>query len=62
VAALLAPRPPDLLVLNEPETSPRRRRSRRADVREITLIKEFGETQIAGRSAVSAPAWYWPRR
>jgi predicted ATPase len=97
VAALLTPRPPDLLVLNEPETSlhpdllpalgqliaDAAGRTQvlvvthagelasaalsaadraGADVREIKLVKEFGETQIVGESATSGPAWSWPSR
>jgi predicted ATPase len=96
-AALLAPRPAGLLVLNEPETSlhpqllpPLARliaaaaarsqvivvshaqtlvgelRSAAADARTpvaaIELVKEFGETRVAGRDPLDGPAWRWPKR
>ncbi|WP_028450519.1 AAA family ATPase [Chitinibacter tainanensis] len=91
-AALLSPRPPELLVLNEPETSlhpdllPALGRlivaasaqaqiivvshaarlvtalSRQRETQVITLVKELGETQIEGQSALERPAWYWPVR
>ncbi|MFH8491742.1 AAA family ATPase [Streptomyces longisporoflavus] len=97
-AALLTPRPPSLLVLNEPETSlhpdllrplaeliltatkdtqivlvtharpladaiekgaPRHR----LDVNSIELVKEFGQTTVAGReSLLDEPLWHWPKR
>lgn len=97
-AALLTPRPPSLLVLNEPETSlhpdllrpladliltatkdtqivlvtharpladaiekgaPRHR----LDVNSIELLKEFGQTTVAGREGpLDEPLWYWPKR
>jgi predicted ATPase len=97
VAALLTPRPPALLVLNEPENSlhPDLLRplagivvaaaSRAqtvvvthsrpfasalevtaerdgADLRSIELVKEFGETAVAGQGRFDGPAWVWPKR
>jgi predicted ATPase len=97
VAALLAARPPELFVLNEPETSlhpdllpalaalistaatktqiivvshARPLISALADSAEETgaevgtveLVKEFGETIIAGQHRLDQPAWYWPKR
>jgi predicted ATPase len=94
VAALLTPRPPALLVLNEPETSlhpdllaplaelivtasehtqvvavthARRLadalRERTLDLVDIELVKEFGQTQLAGREGpLDQPAWHWPTR
>jgi predicted ATPase len=96
-AALLSPRPPGLLVLNEPETSLHwqllaplaqlitaaaahsqiiavshsqtlisalRRATEEAGtlVSVIELIKDFGETQVAGREPLDGPAWRWPAR
>ena len=60
VAALLTPRPPGLLVLNEPETS------LHPDLlpalgRLIALDKRFGETALAG-DAESRASWRWPAR
>ncbi len=92
VAALLSPRPPELLVLNEPETSlhpellPALARlvahaSRRnqvfvvshsrglvdelrstEDVASIELVKDLGETLMAGQDPLTAPPWHWPKR
>jgi predicted ATPase len=92
VAALLSPRPPRLLVLNEPETSlhpallpPLARlmsaaaqRSQvlvithsgplldalhaEAEVTTIELIKDLGETRIAGQDRLDGPAWSWGHR
>ncbi|MEN8653105.1 AAA family ATPase [Streptomyces sp. 21So2-11] len=98
VAALLTPRPPTLLVLNEPETSlhpdllrplaeliltasatiqlvvvthagplaealGRGARDRRLDLRTVELVKDFGETGVAGREGpLDEPLWYWPKR
>lgn len=94
VAALLTPRPPALLVLNEPETSlhpdllapladlivtasqrtqvvavtharplAEALRERAGDVVDIELVKEFGETRLAGREGpLDQPAWHWPTR
>jgi predicted ATPase len=92
VAALLTPRPPQLMVLNEPETSlhpdllPALARliaqaagrgqvvvvthsepllaalTHLPDAAVIRLEKELGATRIAGRSALEAPAWQWPKR
>jgi predicted ATPase len=96
-AALLAPRPAGLLVLNEPETSlhpellvPLARLITAAASRSqviavshaqvlvnalhratqeagiststIELIKDFGETRVAGREPLDGPAWRWPER
>lgn len=93
VAALLTPRPPALLVLNEPETSLHPDVLRplaglilagaartqvvvvthsRAlvnalehDADELTtieLVKDLGETRIAGQGRFDQPAWHWPKR
>jgi predicted ATPase len=97
VAALLSPRPPRLLVLNEPETSlhpallPALARlmsaaAQRSQVLVIThsaplldalhaeaevttielisieLIKDLGETRIAGQDRLDGPAWSWGHR
>jgi predicted ATPase len=96
-AALLAPRPAALLVLNEPETSlhsqllvPLAQLITAAAARSqiiavshsqtlinalhraaeeagipastIELIKDFGETRVAGREPLDGPAWRWPKR
>ena len=96
-AALLAPRPAGLLVLNEPETSLHwqllaplaqlitaaavrsqiiavshsqilinalHRAAEEADIATSTieLVKDFGETQVAGREPLDGPAWRWPGR
>jgi len=96
-AALLAPRPAGLLVLNEPETSlhsqllvPLAQLITAAAARSqviavshsqtlinalhrateeagipasaIELIKDFGETRVAGREPLDGPAWRWPKR
>lgn len=97
VAALLAVRPPELFVLNEPETSLHpdllpalaalistaarktqiivvshaqpliRALTGTADelgeeVGTVELVKEFGETIIAGQDRFDQPAWHWPKR
>lgn len=97
VAALLTPRPPELLVLNEPETSlhpellapladlimtastytqivvvthsrPLVTALERAptrtpdDLQTIELVKESGETTVAGRGLLDEPSWHWPKR
>lgn len=94
VAALLSPRPPELLVLNEPEVSlhPDLYRSlarlvaaaaersqviivshapglvdkiiteQPDDLVRIELIKELGETMIAGQGRFERPSWQWPNR
>lgn len=97
VAALLTPRPPALLVLNEPENSlhPDLLRPLAAivvaasattqtvvvthsrpfasalevtaerdgtDMRGIELVKEYGQTAIAGQERFDAPPWVWPKR
>lgn len=91
VAALLTPRPPELLVLNEPETSLHPDLIEplaelivkaaghtqvvvvthasalavalaRRDAQTIELVKEFGETTVAGREPLEQPAWAWPKR
>lgn len=96
-AALLAPRPAGLLVLNEPETSlhPQllaplaqlittaaessqvivvshshlllnalHHATQEAGIpgSAIELIKDFGETRVAGREPFDEPAWRWPKR
>ncbi|MET3988105.1 AAA family ATPase [Streptomyces sp. PvR034] len=97
-AALLTPRPPALMVLNEPETSlhpdllapladliltasretqtvvvthadpladalAAGSRHHRVDLRTITLFKDFGQTEVAGREGpLDEPLWYWPQR
>ncbi|MFJ6945613.1 AAA family ATPase [Streptomyces wuyuanensis] len=98
VAALLTPRPPSLMVLNEPEASlhpdllapladlivtasrdtqtlvvthatPLAEaldagcRRRRTDLQKVELVKEWGETKVAGREGpLDEPLWYWPKR
>jgi predicted ATPase len=92
VAALLSPRPPGLMVLNEPETSlhpdllaPLARLVGRAsattqivvvshsapliralqqepDSATIELIKDFGETRVAGLGTFDGPVWSWGSR
>jgi predicted ATPase len=96
-AALLAPRPAGLLVLNEPETSLHwqllaplanlitaaaassqiiavshsqtlinalQRATAEAGVSASTieLVKDFGETGVAGRGPLDGPPWHWPKR
>lgn len=96
-AALLAPRPAGLLVLNEPETSlhwqllaplaqlitaaaassqiiavshsqtlinalHRATEEAGTAASTIELIKDFGETRVAGREPLDGPAWRWPKR
>jgi predicted ATPase len=96
-AALLAPRPAGLLVLNEPETSlhwqllaPLANLITAAATRSqiiavshsqtltnalqhataeagiatatIELVKQLGETSVAGREPLDGPAWHWPKR
>jgi len=96
-AALLAPRPAGLLVLNEPETSlhgqllaPLAQLITAAATRSqiiavshsqtlinalhratdaaavaastIELVKDFGETRVAGQEPFDGPAWRWPQR
>jgi predicted ATPase len=92
VAALLSPRPPGLMVLNEPETSlhpdllaPLARLIGRAsettqivvvshsipliralqeepDSATVELIKDFGETRVAGLGPFDGPVWNWGSR
>ncbi|MFG1642082.1 AAA family ATPase [Amycolatopsis sp. NPDC049252] len=92
VAALLTPRPPELLVLNEPETSLHpdllpalasliavaaketqvvvvshaqlliRALSEIAEVGEVELEKEYGETKLVGQGRLDRPSWHWPTR
>jgi predicted ATPase len=92
VAALLSPRPPGLMVLNEPETSlhpdllaPLARLIGRAsettqivvvshsaplisalqvepDSATVELIKDFGETRVAGLGPFDGPPWSWGSR
>lgn len=91
-AALLSPRPPELLVLNEPETSLhpdllaplgamardaadetqlvvvthssalRAALGTGAQITEVPLVKELGETAVAGQGTLDRPAWTWPSR
>jgi predicted ATPase len=96
-AALLAPRPAGLLVLNEPETSlhwqllaplaqlitvaaartqliavshsqtllnalQRTTEESETPATVIELIKDFGETRVAGREPLDGPPWRWPER
>jgi predicted ATPase len=90
-AALLTPRAPELMVLNEPETSLHpdllpalgelivgastrsqvivvthsaalSRASIKAGARSIELIKDTGETMIAGQGKFEGPPWTWPKR
>jgi predicted ATPase len=96
-AALLAPRPAGLLVLNEPETSLHwqllaplanlitaaagrsqiiavshsqtlinalQSATSEAEISTATieLVKDFGETFVAGREPLDGPAWHWPKR
>lgn len=96
-AALLTPRPPALMVLNEPETSlhpdvvPALARliasaaartqvvvvsharglvdavvadpAAPADTRRVELVKDLGETLVAGREGpLDQPLWHWPSR
>ncbi|MDG4831218.1 AAA family ATPase [Solwaraspora sp. WMMD1047] len=93
VAALLSPRPPALLVLNEPETSLHPDLIRplagliltgvartqvvvvsharalvnalehdAAELTRIELVKELGETAVAGQGRLDQPPWQWPKR
>lgn len=97
IAALLTPRPPALLVLNEPETSlhpellrplaelvltaaghtqvvvvthsrpfaaslEQTAEAAGTDVRTIELVKEFGQTGVAGQGTLDEPPWQWPKR
>jgi len=96
-AALLAPRPAGLLVLNEPETSlhpellaplaqlitaaadrsqiiavshsqvlvnalHRTTEEAGTTASTIELVKDFGETLVAGREPLDGPSWRWPER
>jgi predicted ATPase len=92
VAALSSARPPELMVLNEPETSlhpdllPALGRliaaaAERMQIlvvshatrliaaleddracQSLALVKELGETHLAGVDALDLPAWAWPKR
>jgi len=89
VAALLTPRPPALMVLNEPETSlhpdllpPLARLVERAAQRSqivvvshsrtlldalgsangVELVKDLGETTVAGQDPLDVPPWHWGSR
>jgi predicted ATPase len=97
IAALLTPRPPGLLVLNEPETSlhsdllaplaqlitgaaaksqiiavshsralidalGRAAHHGGTQAGTIELVKDFGETRVAGQELLDQPAWHWPKR
>ncbi len=89
-AALLSPRPPELFVLNEPETSLHPElilplaemivdasastqivvvthsdalaRALGDDVARVELVKELGETSVAGQGLLARPSWSWPKR
>lgn len=97
IAALLSPRPPALLVLNEPETSlhpdllpalgqliagaagrtqvitvshsaalidaiARAASQSGTELTAVELVKEFGQTTVAGREPLDQPPWRWPKR
>ena len=89
VAALLTPRPPALMVLNEPETSlhpdllpPLARLVERAAQQSqivvvshsrtlldalsaahgVELVKDLGETTVAGQDRLEVPPWHWGSR
>lgn len=89
VAALLTPRPPGLMVLNEPETSlhpellaPLGELVAAAATRtqvlvvshsgsllaglpqahRVELVKDLGETRVAGQEPLDEPPWHWPAR
>jgi predicted ATPase len=89
VAALRTPRPPGLMVLNEPETSlhpdllpPLARLVERAahetqivlvshsrtlldalsGAHGVELVKDLGETTVAGQHPLEVPAWHWGSR
>jgi predicted ATPase len=70
-AALLSPRPPGLLVLNEPEASlhpdvlpalGRLMALASAGAVEHELTKSLGETLVAGQGLLTRPAWRWGSR
>ncbi|MBN1093414.1 AAA family ATPase [Blastococcus sp. TML/M2B] len=94
-AALLTPRPPELFVLNEPETSLHpdllpplaemvasaavraqvvvvthsaalrgllAAATEGADVADLHLVKENGETRVDGQGMLDRPLWRWPSR
>ena len=77
-AALLTPRPPDLMVLNEPETSLHpdllpalARLFLTAATKTLTaasictrlhLLKDFGETTLQGTTLLNKVKWDWPSR
>jgi predicted ATPase len=76
VAALLTPRPPSLMVLNEPETSLHPDLSQiwvvshaqalintlneHPQCNSIKIEKNFGQTEVAGQGRLDKPLWYWP--
>lgn len=97
IAALLSPRPPGLLVLNEPETSLHpdllpalaelivraaaqtqviavshsvglisslagAASAAKLELTTYELVKEFGQTAVAGRDPLDQPPWRWPKR
>ncbi|MCY0939133.1 hypothetical protein [Streptomyces sp. H34-S4] len=38
-------------------------RRHRVDLQAITLVKDFGQTEVAGREGpLDEPLWYWPKR
>lgn len=92
-AALLTPRPPELLVLNEPETSLHPEllaplagliqaasaeiqivvvthsaalrghlEDATGEVSHVELVKDLGETRVAGQGMLTQPSWAWPAR
>jgi predicted ATPase len=70
VAVLLTPRPPELLVLNEPETSLHpdllgalsKTRSAGESPQMIELVKQYDETHLQGQGRLDEPPWTWPSR
>jgi predicted ATPase len=76
VAALLSPRPPSLMVLNEPETSLHAdllpalarliaRASEHTQIVAVTplcLVKDFGATMLEGVAPLEQPPWNWGSR
>jgi hypothetical protein len=33
-----------------------------SDLRTIELVKEFGQTHVAGQDPLKEPPWHWPKR
>jgi predicted ATPase len=73
-AALLTPRSPELMVLNEPETSLNQivvvshassliqALEQTPHCRSLHLEKSFGETSVADLHLLKNPQWHWPSR